>query len=356
MKFTCDVLSLKSALNILEKAVDTRPFNPILTCIKVECRDGKLLATTNNLTTAITTAIPTIKSEEDGVACLPCAFLKNVVGKIEKGHDIGIAVDENLDATISWTKGKFELKALDPDEFPEFPEVGGSVFKLPPEALAHIKYAYKFASKDPTKQVLTGVQVQVVGKKLTALATDGHRLGVSSGDVDIEDFNLLIPMDGVKILGLISDGAIEVKSNASQISFESNGSQLSTRTLEGQYPNCLAMIPPEFEHQITINGRDLKSAIERVLLADNGNRNVIFRFGGILARIESFPNSENRASEDVVSSATCTDIAVGIHGPYIQSALPDGDITFCINSPDKPVVVREEEGDRLALIMPIQFR
>lgn len=358
MKFSCNTLVLKSALDIVGQAIDPRPFNPLLTCVKLECKEDKLLAIASNSTTAISTAIP-VEVESDGAACLPYTFLKNVVSKIDKDCDINLAVDEEFNATITWKKGGFELKAIDPDEFPEFPEVEEDALVLSPEIfLSHLLFASRFASKDETKRILTGVKVEAVDGRLTAIATDGHRLGVSSGDADIQDFSLIIPGHIVPILKAASDGDIEIKSNSSQMSFKSGDSQISVRALEGQYPDCLQMIPSDFEHEIAMNGKELKAAIDRVMLADDGKWVLIIRFGeGILAKVENSPtNQDKRASEDVVSSVVPVAMTIGIHAPYLVPALPDGEFIFCVNSPDKPVVIREKDSDRLALIMPIQIR
>jgi len=357
MKFSCNVAVLKSALDIVGRTIDSRPFNTMLLNVKMVLTEDSLLVTGSDLKTAIATKIP-VESSDSGEFCIPYDFLKQVVSKIDRNQEISLDIDDEFNVLIKWSKGKFQYKAIAADDFPEFPEIESDrAYTLPESVIEHLRFASRYASKDETKQVLTGVNVSIADNILHAIATDGKRLGYSSGELKSDDFMVTIPGSAVAILKVAADGNIEFKFDDSQILFITGDTRIAARIPSGQYPDALRLIPAEFKHEITMNGSELKAALDRVAITCGDTRNVALQFGeGVLAKVESFSCSGDTgsASEEVVASIIDEPFRIAIHHPYLVSALPDGEFTLHVNQPNTPAVVKD--GDRLVLIMPVQIR
>ena len=289
------------------------------------------------------------------------------------------------------------------EEFPELPivEKGEAVF-LPAEALTEGLRGSLFAtSGDETKQVLTGVhlKVQLVSTpdqdfncSLEFAATDGHRLAVvefkslvaivpnaaqdeptapdsspqASGDVP--QLEVTLPAKALRelerMLGMRSSSEpLAMHFDSGQVVFEWENHRLTSRTLEGQYPAYRQLIPRQFERQITLDRRQLLSALERIaVLADQKNNIVKFSIDSVDQEIDLSVEAQDVGSgrESLPAQISGESIEIAFNVKYLMEglkALPSSEIQIQINTATSPVVLTPLGSLKMTyLIMPVQIR
>ena len=222
-------------------------------------------------------------------------MLTDIVSRLPEGDltledgndDTSDSTDTNFLTTLTCASGRYQVRGMSAEEFPELPVVEeGEVAHLSVESLIEgLRSSLFSASSDETKQVLTGVHLTMQADGLEFAATDGHRLTVvqtvnadaaESGakPLDLEKaLDVTIPAKALqelaKMLERQTGSDVTVHFDHSQVVFEWTDQRLTSRLLEGQYPNYRQLVPRQFSRQITAERRLLLSALERIaVLAD----------------------------------------------------------------------------------------
>jgi DNA polymerase-3 subunit beta len=295
--------------------------------------------------------------------------------------------------TLTSASGRYQMRGMGAGEFPELPNVeAGVAVNLPVEALIEGLRGSLFAtSSDETKQVLTGVHLIMQQDSLEFAATDGHRLAVvqtvnqspvdddtvdtsekpavaTSGGSDTSELEFTLPARALRelerMLGMrqLTEGvALHVEQG--QIVFQAGDHRLTSRTLEGQYPAYRQLIPRQFQRQITIERRQLLSAVERIaVLADQKNNIVKFSIDSVNQQlsisVEAQDVGSGQESMPVEVSGDSLDIAFNVK--YLidgLKALSTSNIQMQMNTANSPVILTPLGGLKMTyLIMPVQIR
>ena len=327
--------------------------------------------------------------------------------------------EDRIIVTLTSTSGRYQMRGMSAGEFPELPQVdAGVAVRLPTEALIEGLRGSLFAtSSDETKQVLTGVHLTMQQDSLEFAATDGHRLAVvqTTNKDSADSASVAAPEE----LAVATSGApgeqVERASNTSQLEFtvparalreiermlgirqstdtvalhfeqgqivfqggdralsdseieQSSGSlplyyRLTTRTLEGQYPAYRQLIPRQFQRQITIERRQLLSAVERIaVLADQKNNIVKFSIDSENQQLSLSVEAQDVGSgqESMSAQVTGDSIDIAFNVKYLidgLKALSTSDIQMQMNAANSPVILTPLGGLKMIyLIMPVQLR
>ncbi len=386
MKFVCTQHDLNVNLALVSRAVSTRPTHPVLANIKLEATtnpDGIQL-TGFDLSLGIQTNFSAQVAEE-GILTLPAKLLNDIVAKLPSG-DITLddEAGENL-VTITSASGRYQVRGMSAEEFPELPSIEqGETNQLSATAFIDgLKGSLIACSQDESKQVLTGVYLKVESDRLEFAATDGHRLGIvevypnssAAGESDQEDpdpaptgsFEVTVPAKALreleKMLGSGQEGdRLGLQLEQGQVVFGWGDRKLTTRTLEGKYPDYRLLIPKQFQRQITLDRKQILSALERIaVLADQSN---LVKFGidstsqSIALSVESQDRGSGRESLTAQISGENLDIAFNIK--YLMDGLKTlitQEITISLNGPLEPVILTPLGGVKMTyLVMPVQLR
>jgi DNA polymerase-3 subunit beta len=386
MKLICTQSDFNSNLSLVSRAVPSRPTHPILSNVllvaKVETQ--KVSLTAFDLSLGIRTSFAA-QVDEGGSFTLPAKLLNDIISRLPDGE---ISLDDDAGeaiATITSASGKYTVRGMGPEEFPELPEIeGGELINLPPEALiAGLKGTLFATSPDETKQVLTGVHLKVQQDSLEFAATDGHRLAVVETekvtDKESEEsslppqdsavtFELTVPARALReIEKMVAMGqgteSVALHLDQGQIVFEWADQRLTTRTLEGQYPNYRQLLPRSFERLITLERRSLLAAVERIaVLADQKNN--------ILKCSINADNQEVTLSVDAKDVGSGTEsMSANISGESIDIAFnvkylidilktaASSEIQMQLNDATAPVIIKPLGGvNATFLVMPVQLR
>ena len=380
MKLVCTQSDLSSNLSLVSRAVPSRPTHPVLAnvLLTADAETQQVSLTAFDLSLGIRTSFPG-KVLTGGEITLPAKLLNDIVSRLPEGE---ITLDDEagevpLRAILTSASGRYQVRGMGVEEFPELPVVEkGEAVYLPAEALIEGLRGCLFAtSADETKQVLTGLHLIVQQDSLEFAATDGHRLAVvkTTNDLAVDGeepprLEVTVPAKALRelerMLGMRqSTEPLALHFDQGQVVFEWAEQRLTSRTLEGQYPAYRQLVPRQFERQITLERRQLLSALERIaVLADQKNNIVKFSIDSVNQQLALSVDAQDVGSgrESMQAQISGESIEIAFNVKYLMEgvkALPSSEIQMQLNTALSPVILTPLGSLKMTyLIMPVQIR
>ena len=383
MKLVCSQTDLSANLSLVARAVPSRPSHPVLANILLTADAGtqRVSLTAFDLSLGIQTSFPSFV-ETSGAITLPAKLLTDIVVKLSPQAEITLQQEDEGLVSLSTGSGQYQVRGMSAEEFPQLPLVeSGEAAQLSVNALVEGLRGTLFAtSTDETKQVLTGVHLRVQADGLEFAATDGHRLAVvntpnasaegeSAGlSTGVEGFEVTIPGRALRDLERMvtargTEESIALYFDQGQTVFQWGDQYLTSRTLDGQYPNYQQLIPRQFERQVTIDRKGFLSALERIaVLADQKNNMVKLTLNEeqqeVTLSVEAQDVGKGQESLSAQISGGSLDIAFNVK--YLMEglkALPATELQIQLNTATSPVIlVPLGELKMTYLVMPVQIR
>ncbi len=380
MFFSCSQNVLATNLSFVSRAVASRPHHPVLANIlfNTDRESGLISLTAFDLNLGIQVKFPANILQEGGIT-LPARLLNDIVSRLPDG-DVSLEVQtETSTATILCGSGRYELRGLPASEFPELPQiVHGQISYLPVEAvLAGLNGSLFAASTDETKRVLTGVHVKLNPTGLEFAATDGHRLAVVETPYSAEepalppqavaDLEVTVPARALRelerMLNQYAEGMIAVQFDQTQMLFQGVQQTMTSRLLDGAYPDYHRLLPLQFNHQVTLERKALVSALERVaVLADQKNNIVKITIDELNQEVALAVDTPEVATgqESLPAQVAGGDIEIAFNVKYFLDglkAINTTDVLLRMNTPTSPAVLTPIGGTKITyLIMPVQIK
>tara|TARA_A100000164_G_scaffold295373_1_gene269303 strand:+ start:2791 stop:3948 length:1158 start_codon:yes stop_codon:yes gene_type:complete len=384
MEIVCNQNEFNNAIQLVGKAVSSRPTHPILANLLLTADQGtnKISLTGFDLNLGIQTSFDATVNKS-GAITIPSKLLSEIVNKLPSETPVSLDVDETSDnISIKSDRGSFNLKGIPSEDYPNLPfvESGTSLNIDSSSFLKALKLTIFASSSDDSKQLLTGVNFTFNLKYLESAATDGHRLAVVLVDnkkifeqkeeilTDEENLSVTIPTRSLreieKLVSLNSpENSIKLFYDKGQLVFISSNQIITTRTLEGSYPNYSQLIPDTFSKLFTFNTKQLIEALERIaVLADQQSSVVKIKFEkNDLALISADAQDIGSANELVPVSFDFDQFDIAFNVRYLLEGLKvisSKNVIFKCNLPTTPaVLVPEDNIDSFTyLVMPVQVR
>ncbi|MDE0837431.1 MAG: DNA polymerase III subunit beta [Kiritimatiellae bacterium] len=271
MKFEIAKAPLLEGLQKVQNVVSLRSTLPILSNVLLNADKEGLWLTTTDLDVTVRCRVDA-NVTKPGATTLPVRRMASIIRELPDSM-IEVEIDDKNQATFNCASSFFKLIGLSEDEFPPIPKADGNhtitinsgIFR---EMLRKTSYA---ASTDETRYVLNGVLLSFKSDKLTIVATDGRRLALIEQEVELPaeaQTDIILPTKAVNellhILG--DDGELKITPKENQIVFESGETLLSTKLIDGTYPNYRQVIPAQCEERVTVERESLLTAMRRVSL------------------------------------------------------------------------------------------
>ncbi len=269
MKFDCDVKTLAKALGALVRVVPNRATLPILGHLLLDATAEGLTLTATDREVGVRMRVPA-EVGETGATTVPAKLLAGVVGELREDRLTVTLKDNRL--RISAGRSNTSLATMEADEFPPGPQPAeGEAITLPREELLKaIGQARPAVSSDEARAVLTGVFVRLDGEHLTLVATDGHRLVETRVDgVTSAQEAVIVPVKALTELGRAfkdETGAVELRfaPARNQVFFRCGAAEVTSRLIDGQYPNYDAAIPKDASSVMRVSRAELVRAVRMV--------------------------------------------------------------------------------------------
>ena len=368
MYFKILTSELASKLNVVSKAISFNSPLPSLQGIKIVVNSEKLQLTASDMNISIQSNIyPTEENKleiySEGEIVLESRYFLEMIRKIDSEFVEVEIIDGNL-TSIRDQYVNFELNGIKAENYPviDFERPGNSIFvkaSLLKEIISQTVFA---ASDKETRPVLTGLNIKCENNELTCVATDSYRLAQKKVLLDNGfDFNVTIPAKTLSELVKVidGDGEIEISLNDKKALFMFDNMFISTRLIEGSYPETARLIPNEFAYELVIDARTLLNAINRASFIKNDGVSIIkmeLTSGEII--ISSKSGDIGSVETIVPDSYTGGNLSIAFKGQYVYDAirvLGALKIKVQFGGTMKPFIITSlDDEDVLQLVLPIK--
>lgn len=365
MRFSVSQSALDVALSVVSKGLATNSTLPILVGIYLKADEGTLTLQTTDLTISIRHNIPA-NVEEPGETVVSGKMLASIVKNLPDAAVNFEATPHGL--TISCNRSNFNLYALEPADFPEFPEFElQKSLKLPSDTLGQmVNKVYRVASRDTSRAILQGIQLTVDNNTIRLVATDSYRLAVCDTHTETgeEKFSAIVPgatFHEVLSLPSMTD-KLMIGTTENQVVFIFGDTTFISRRIEGNFPNYKQLLSSSCTTKLKLSTQRLNAALRRVSVVALTNPSVRFDVdvaAGILQLTASTPD-QGEAHETLPIEAEGEDVAIALNHRFISdcvSAVGDDDaLSLELEGSMRPGVFKSYGTiNYLYLLMPVRL-
>ena len=210
--------------------------------------------------------------------------------------------------------------------------------------------------------MLTGVLVQFTGDKLVMAATDSYRLAVKETALDsaAPELEAIVPSRALQELARIAgDGdEIEVGVQENQVLFSIGGVWLTTRRIDGQFPNYRQLLPEAFEHELTISRAELLDVVRRAAVMIQRATPLQLRFADGEVTVVARTHEVGESQESMPVAYSGETLEIGFNAEFLRDGLESvegDDVKLKLISPLRPAILTDEADDFTYLVMPIRL-
>lgn len=370
MKLHCERDALVEALGTAGRAVSTRGLSlPVLSGVRLELNGDRLHLAGSDLDLTIQVEVP-VAGGGDGVCVVPARLAADIVRALEPGAVALDADDEQV--RISSGRSQFAVKMLPADEFPRLPGLpghpasveGDGVTLSGPSLAEALRQVVRAASGDDARPVLTGVLMSAESDGIRLVATDSYRLAVRDlpgTSVLREGQKVLVPSRALAELQRLMGSAEEVtlRLGDHDATFEVDGTRLSTRLIEGEFPDYRALIPASYPNRLTVGKEPLLDAVRRVkLLARDQTTPVRIALKADGIQLTVATQDVGTATEDVDAKYEGAEMTVSFNPGYliegVEAVSGDEVIIETMDAMRAATIRGVESPDYLYLLMPVR--
>ena len=385
MKLVCSQAELNAALQLVSRAVASRPTHPVLANVLLTADAGtdRLSLTGFDLNLGIQTSVPA-SVESSGAVTLPARLLGEIVSKLSSDSPVSLSCDAGAEQVeLTSSSGSYQMRGMPADDFPELPLVeNGTALRVDPLSLLKALRATLFASSaDEAKQLLTGVHLRFNQKRLEAASTDGHRLAmltvedalqaeISVDESEPDELAVTLPARSLREVERLmaswkGNDPVSLFCERGQVVVLAADQMVTSRTLEGTYPNYRQLIPDSFSRTIDLDRRAFISALERIaVLADQHNNVVRIATEPAtgLVQISADAQDVGSGSESLAAEINGDAVQIAFNVRYVLDGLKAMDcdrVRLSCNAPTTPAILTPANDDHPGLtylVMPVQIR
>lgn len=368
MKFSCEKALLQAAISTTSRATAAKSSIPALEGILLEA-GTELRFTGYNLETGIRTTVPA-EVREGGSLVLSARKFADVVGQLP--DDTVNVTTDGLTVHIQCGATEYNIPAIDPEEFPELPDVESqSVLTLPRATLSDMIGRTIFAvSQNDGRPILTGSLFEVVGGLLTVVSVDGQRLALRREKLEKApeaDLSFVVPGAALKEVRTIcgdSEEEVSILIGTRHILFRMENTQLVTRRLEGEFLNYRQSISWKSDIKLTADVRQLMTSISRasVILKENSKNPLRCIVGDGELYLSSVTAADGNSYDVCPVEGSGNDLHIGFNHRFMMDALkavPTEKAKLLMGTPSTPCIivpVEEPEGEESFLFMVLPVR
>jgi len=371
MKITLERASLLKSLAHVQSVVERRNTIPILSNLLLEADNGNLSITATDLDIEV---VETLSADisESGSTTVPAHVIYDIVRKLPDGSQIELHYggdSERLE--MSAGRSQFSLACLPREDFPVMAASDMSTsFSISAKGLKELIDKTRFAiSTEETRYYLNGIYLHTVdsekGKRLRAVATDGHRLALyeTSAPSGIEGMpGVIVPRKTVgEMYKLVDDVDSKIKISVSEtkIRFSLDGVVLTSKLIDGTFPDYQRVIPSGNNRIMSVDAKKLIAATDRVSTVSSEKSRAVkmsLEENRITLAVSS-PESGS-ATEEVEVEYTQEPMEIGFNARYlleIANQIDGKNARFEMQEAGSPTIIREQADEAsLYVLMPMR--
>jgi DNA polymerase III subunit beta len=367
MKLTVSRETLVARLGIAVRGVSTRSAIQTLAGVLIQVGDGSVELRATDMELGIRVGLEATDTTE-GSAVVPGRLLLDVVRSLPKDEVSLEYRSSQQDVELVSGPARFHLRTLPAEDFPKLPDPPESgVLTVPAAAFADtIARVARAASRDETRPHLTGVLVSANERELRMVATDSYRLSVKETQLEEALSGSLeanVPARTLQELSRIAGAggaeAIGVAALENQVVFTVDDVMLSSRLVEGRFPNYQQLLPDAYEHELRVNRTELLEVVRRISLLAQKNAPLRLSFAEGELGVSAQTPDVGEASESLPVPFGGEPMEIGFNPEFFRDGLEiaeSDDIVLKLISPLRPGLIQSgDDGGFLYLVMPIRL-
>ena len=374
MRVTVEREILLTALHRVQGIVEKRNTMPSLANVLLEAKKEGLDISATDLELGMR-GLYKATVEEPGSVTFSARKLYEILKEI-KDQEIAMTVSADCLVTITTGRGEFKVVGLPSKDFPPLPAIErDGLIPLPGAGLLQLIRKTLFAVGDnDTRYVLNGLLIVVTSAGGTPMirlvGTDGHRLAMAEQKLeaenkesaDAQEEKVIVPKKAAaEIRRLLEEDDDEpmIGFTKNMLIFRKSGLVLTSRLMEGNYPNYQQVIPKAGNKQITVNRDDLEGALRRVsVLSQNKTYAVKLTFSKKAITLFSSHPDMGEANEEIPASFNGEEFSAGFNARYlldVLSVLESETVVLNMEASLSPCLIREKDNALFqAVVMPIK--
>ena len=363
LKITCAKDALVHAVGVVSRAVSSRTSVQILSGILIEPEGSGLRVAATDMELSLRATLPA-QVEGDGAIVLPGKTFADIA-RLLPADEVSIE-HKPAESVVHVTSGSasYTLHTYNPEDFPRLPELDAvTTFAVEREPLLEtIGRVARAASRDESRPVLTGILVQFTAGMLVMAATDSYRLAVKETVLEgtVPELEAIVPARALQELARIatSGDEVEVGVHENQVIFATSGVWLTTRRIDGQFPNYKQLLPETFEHELTVPRLELLDVVRRASVMIQRSTPLQVRFAEGELTVIARTHEVGESKESMPIGFTGETLEIGFNADFLRDGLESlegDDVRVKLISPLRPAVIQGEGDDFTYLVMPIRL-
>lgn len=367
MKITVDREAFLAQLQIVSRVASTRSAIQALSGVQLLASEEgcELRATDIDVSLRVPVQAEIVRP---GGVVLPARLLLDVARSLPAAEASLELRPSEQDVELISGSATFHIRTLRSEDFPPFPDPDPSTaVSIPVESF--IGTATKVAgsaSRDETRPVLTGILVSASEHELSMVATDSYRLSVKETKLDSSlssAFEVNVPARALQELARLGAGAdgeeLAINVLQNQVVFTLGRVILSSRLIDGQFPNYRQLLPESFEHELRISGSELSEVVRRISLLAQKNAPLRLAFDSGELTVSAQTPDVGEALESLPVAFQGEPLEIGFNPEFLRDgleAVEQSDLLLKLISPLRPGLIESADGDGFRyLIMPIRL-
>jgi DNA polymerase-3 subunit beta len=363
LRITVSKDELAAKLAVVARAVSTRTTVLVLGVIQLRAEAGQLHLSATDMEVSLRATVEAQVADE-GTVVVPGKLLLDIARSLP---DSDVTIEHKPEeAVVVVTAGtaNYRLHTYSSEDFPRLPEIeDAGLHGIDREALVEtVARVGRSASRDESRPVLTGILVRFEPGKIVMAATDSYRLAVKETPVEgtLPELEAIIPARALQELARIAGTSDEIQLGLQEnhVVFGAEGTWLTTRRIDGQFPNYRQLLPEQFEYELPLPREELLEVVRRVSLMAQRNSPLRLRFADGELTVSAVTQDVGEARESLPAPYTGEAMEIGFNAEFLRDGLDSVDsdsIKFKLISPLRPAVLEGDTDDYVYLIVPIRL-
>ena len=353
---------LVAKLGIVSRAVSTRGTVQVLSGILLRVEAGTITLAATDMEVSLRTTLDA-RAEGDGAVVIPGKPFAELARLLPE-TDVTLEYKPE-EGTVQIVSGSYNsrLHVFNAEDFPRLPAVDAQLHAIDREALLEtIDRVAKSASRDESRPVLTGILVRFEAGKLVMVATDSYRLSVKETPLGeaAPELEAIIPARALTELSRLSGSGdtIDLGVHENHVVFGTGDAWLTTRRIDGQFPNYRQLLPEAFEVELTLPKSEFADVVRRASVLALRNSPLRLRLAEGELTVSAQTQDVGETQETMPAAYSGEEFLIGFNAEFLRDGIDSivgDDVKLKLINPLRPAILEDAAGDFTYLIMPIRL-
>ncbi len=353
---------LVAKLGIVSRAVSTRGTVQVLSGILLRVEGGTITLAATDMELSLRTTLDA-RAAGDGAVVIPGKPFAELARLLPEA-DVSLEYKPE-EGTVQIVSGSYNsrLHTFSAEDFPRLPAVDAQLHAIDREALLEtIDRVAKSASRDESRPVLTGILVRFEAGKLVMVATDSYRLSVKETPLGeaAPELEAIIPARALTELSRLSGSGdtIDLGVHENHVVFGTGDAWLTTRRIDGQFPNYRQLLPEAFEVELTLPKSELADVVRRASVLALRNSPLRLRLAEGELTVSAQTQDVGETQETMPAAYSGEEFLIGFNAEFLRDGIDSivgDDVKLKLINPLRPAILEDAAGDFTYLIMPIRL-